>query len=165
MTKKLYIIRHAKAKDADEFEADFDRQLSQRGIQDAKTTGNWAKQNNIMPDFILCSPAERTRKTSEVLAKVLGFPDTKIEHELYMYEASQPTLLNLVNEAIPQEANTVFLIGHNPSCTLLADYISNVNITFMPTCAVVGLSFEVDSWGEISQGMGSLICFQIPKEL
>lgn len=163
--KKLYIIRHAKAKDAHIHEADFDRQLSQKGIQDAQTTAHWAKINNINPDFILSSPAERTRKTSEILAEILGLSNTQIEHELDIYEASQPTLLNTINKFIPNEVNCAFLVGHNPGCTLLADYISDANITFMPTCAMVGLEFNVNSWAEISQGMGKLLCFQIPKEL
>ncbi len=165
MTKKLYIIRHAKAKDATEFESDFDRQLAQRGIQDAQNTAIWAKQNNISPDFILSSPAERTRKTSEILANGLGMPEQEIEYELGIYEASQPTLFEIVQELIPDEANVAFLVGHNPGCTLLADYLSSANINFMPTCAMVGLEFEIESWVELSQGLGKLICFQIPKEL
>ena len=67
---------------------------------------------------MLCSPSRRTRQTLKRLAPGLRKnADIRIEPELYA--ASAPVLLAVLHE-VPDEVESVMLIGHNPGIQDLA---------------------------------------------
>jgi phosphohistidine phosphatase len=164
MPKHLWIIRHAKAKDIEFGEADFDRKLSKRGKEDAEEMANELKKKGILPDKIYVSPAKRTRKTAEIMAEVLNYSEDNLVEIAGIYEASQQTLLKIIN-SFDDDANQVLLIGHNPGLTLVADYLSDKDIDFLPTCGVAYIQFDFDSWQLVSRNTGKLQWLKSPKEI
>jgi phosphohistidine phosphatase len=73
MKKKLLLVRHAKAKSGDFEIKDFDRPLSQKGIDEALEMGQQLFQGNIFPDGIISSPALRAISTAKSISISLGF--------------------------------------------------------------------------------------------
>jgi len=63
MSRELWLLRHAKAKQNDSIE-DFDRALKKRGKQAVQNLGVWLQQQNLIPDFVVSSPAKRAISTA-----------------------------------------------------------------------------------------------------
>jgi phosphohistidine phosphatase len=164
MQKNLVIIRHAKAKEMKDEEADFDRELHKKGISHANMMGRLLKNLHLFPDKIYSSPALRTQMTAEIFAEVLGYEKGKLIFEQNIYEASTSILLEIVNN-FDESAHTVFLVGHNPGLTLLADYLCSETVEFIPTTGMVYITFEVDTWKMLSKELGQLVWLKSPKEI
>ncbi|MCK5293309.1 MAG: histidine phosphatase family protein, partial [Arcobacteraceae bacterium] len=81
MSKKLYIIRHAKSSWKDFTLDDFDRPLNKRGRLNAPFMGKILKGKNIIPDIILSSPALRAKTTAKIIANEIGFSKSIIYDE------------------------------------------------------------------------------------
>ncbi len=60
---RLFLFRHAKAAWAEPGMRDFDRKLSDDGIEEAKKMGIALHANALLPDHIICSSAVRARET------------------------------------------------------------------------------------------------------
>ena len=56
-------------------------------------------------------------------------------------------------------------VNFNPSITQLANYLTDNDIYYIPTCGVVKIELEIDSWNEIIQGIGFQKFFIYPKML
>lgn len=159
--KTLYLIRHAKSSWSNASLSDFDRTLNERGKQDAVTMGQRLKNQNIMPNCIISSSAKRTKKTSERISKVLGFNFADVEFKQELYHSSHLTLMRSLNN-IKEKNDSVFIIAHNPGVSNFCDYLTHHTIDF-PTTGVAKITFEVDSWMEITSGSGILEWFDYPK--
>ena len=71
--KTVLILRHAKSSWSNPSLADIDRPLNKRGKNDAPRMGTLIKEQDIVPDLILSSPALRARKTAEAVSEYSGF--------------------------------------------------------------------------------------------
>lgn len=159
--KTLYLIRHAKSS-WDSFNvADFDRTLNERGLKDAPLMANRLKEKGIMPDLMVCSTAKRTRLTAGLFAKELGYAENDILYKDAIYEASENTLLKVLNE-IPEQADSVFVFGHNPAITYLVNTLTGSRIDNVPTCGIACMRIE-GSWAGLDEDGAELIWFDYPK--
>lgn len=159
--KKVYLIRHAKSSREDFLLDDFERPLNKRGKFDAPLMGARLHDKKIMPDTILSSPAVRAKTTAEIIAKKIGF-EKEIVFIKDIYEASATTLHKVLSK-IADKNNIVFLFGHNPSLNELAENYIHFNDN-IPTCAVVEIEFECNSWADISADNARLVSFDYPKK-
>jgi len=158
--KALYLIRHAKSDWADSSLADIDRPLNQRGYRDAHAMAKELKAKGVMPDIIVTSPAIRAMSTAMIFIEELQFPENQVIINKSLYESSAE---NLVNQLLTfhEEAKTVFLFGHNPSISQVANLLTEVRIDEVPTCGIVGVGFRENSWKATDSGF--LILFDYPK--
>ncbi|HYU93498.1 MAG TPA: histidine phosphatase family protein, partial [Actinomycetota bacterium] len=117
-TRRLFLLRHAKSSWDDPSIDDHDRPLAPRGRRAAARIADYATKTRIRPDLILCSSAMRARQTLERIAPSLG-RDAEIHIERSLYGASQDRLLERLH-AIPDEVDSVMMIGHNPGVQDLA---------------------------------------------
>lgn len=159
--KRLLIIRHAKSSWDDPSVDDFDRPLNNRGLKNAPLMGQVIKEKNIQPDMILHSPAKRTTQTAQLIAKEINF-DKALTPNQYIYEAYVSTLQEVISYTY-DTVNTLFLVGHNPGVTALAYTYCNFKEE-MPTCAIVEIEFECDSWMDVSKNNAKLIAYEYPKK-
>jgi len=60
--------------------------------------------------------------------------------------------------------DTVFVIGHNPQITDMANMLIDEHISKIPTMGVVAINFETDSWNELMHTEGKLDFFIYPKQ-
>uniref|UniRef100_F4C7D9 Putative phosphohistidine phosphatase, SixA n=1 Tax=Sphingobacterium sp. (strain 21) TaxID=743722 RepID=F4C7D9_SPHS2 len=161
MAKYLYLIRHAKS-DWNFDLPDFDRPLNKRGLRDAPIMAKRLNLQNLRPDRLVSSPANRAISTAKIFAKELKFSEADIQEEAAIYEADVPTLLKVIN-SFQAEADCVAIFGHNPGVSLLAEYLCDDAAIDFPTCAIGFLSFNIEQWSEVSIGTGNLVWFNYPK--
>lgn len=161
MPKKLLIVRHAKSDWGSLELKDFDRPLNSRGKKDAPEMGKRLLGKGLLPDYIVSSTALRAITTCKIITKELGLED-KINLESKIYEASVPTLLNIINQ-FNNEDDFAALFGHNNGITDLAIYLTNTDIYDIPTCGMVLIEFPFDDWSLISKNTGEVIFFDYPK--
>jgi len=162
MGKTLILIRHAKSDWSENGQKDFDRELNQRGHMDAPRMGGKLKDLGIVPDLIVSSPAARARLTTEYICEQIHYPLDAVDFQEDIYEASVRTLLKVVNE-LNDKYKTVVIVGHNPGFSYLAENLTHTEIGNIPTCGIVELQFELDSWALISQNTATLKSFIFPK--
>lgn len=164
MQKELFIIRHAKAEQGEYDQKDFDRGLKPRGERDIRRIGEMLLKENHQPDLMLVSPALRTKLTAEILAGILDYPGDSIIFERNIYEASTRDLLQSI-EKVEADVQKVFLIGHNPACSELVDYLIGRNETVLPTSGTAYLGFDFADWAHISSDTGILHWVRTPKSI
>jgi phosphohistidine phosphatase len=166
--KRLYLLRHAKSSWDDQTLADHDRPLASRGRRAAKVMAKHLGRKGISPELVMCSPSTRTRQTLKRLAPGLGKnADVQIEPELYA--ATARDLLEVLHK-VPDEVESVMLIGHNPgiqdltlSLAITGSEIPRVRRKF-PTAALATLQLN-GTWRELAPGSAELVSLVKPKEL
>ena len=166
--KRLYLLRHAKSSWDDPKLADYDRPLAPRGRRAAKLMAEHVRREGIAPELVLCSPSRRTRQTLARIAPGLGeSADVQMRPELYA--SSGADLLEALRE-VPDEVDSVMLIGHNPGIQSLAlslagdgPEIARVRSKF-PTAALATLVVRT-SWRELAPRTVELVSLVKPKEL
>ena len=166
--KRLYLLRHAKSSWDDPTLADHNRPLAPRGRRAARVMAEHLRRKGIAPELVLCSPSRRTRQTLTRLAPALGEnADVQLESELYA--ASAADLLEVLRE-VPDEVDSLMMIGHNPGVQDLAlslarggSRITRVRGKF-PTGALATLELD-GSWRELAPGSAELVSLVKPKEL
>lgn len=159
--KKLFIIRHAKSSWEDETLDDFDRPLNNRGFKNAVFMGKLLKKKDTNPDLIISSPALRTTITSQIIVNEIDYKKTII-FEPSIYEANENILKEIIKN-LKDGNNIVFLIGHNPGLSNLVGLLTSKNED-IPTCGIIEIDFQTNSWSEISKENSKLISFEYPKK-
>lgn len=161
--KILYLVRHAKSSDADPTLQDFDRPLNERGFADAPEMGKRLKKLGILPDLIVSSPSKRTTQTIELLSAELGYKFEEIQWDSTIYRCSQEALLKAIKNT-PNHIASAMFVGHNPSMTQIANLFQTDSVfQEVPTCGVVAIRFETNSWQNISKENAKLIFFERPR--
>lgn len=161
--KKLYLIRHAKSSWKHPDLLDIDRPLNKRGKRDASFMGKRLKHMKIYPELIMSSPARRAKKTAKMLASELDYPKAKIRIQPDIYHGSVMDMVSVIHK-IDDDYKQIFLIGHNPYITELANFLTGSRIDNMPTCGIAGILFDLNRWKEIEEGKGRLEFFDYPKK-
>ncbi len=159
--KTLYLIRHAKSSWNFENVSDFHRPLGKRGRKDVVRMGNFVKKELPPPDIILTSAASRAFYTALFLADAWGYDEEKVVISEALYHADSHGLKSFLKEA--EGYSTVALFGHNPGLTSFYNHLCDEFIENIPTCGVVGLSFDIESWKEVKTG--KRLFFHVPKKI
>ena len=157
--RELILLRHAHAEPATHGQADLDRPLSPVGLAEAEAAGKWMKENNLLPDCVLCSPSRRTRETLEAVLATIGYVEKRLEDRIY--EATPGTLAALVDER--RDLDRVLIVGHNPGLERLVALMTegtSSDYRGMPPAAVAVLGFPREA--VIEPGVASLNAFWWP---
>jgi phosphohistidine phosphatase len=112
-SRRLYVLRHAKSSWEAASLPDHERPLSSRGRRAAALIAEHVRRTGIAPEQVLCSSSTRTRET---LRGVLGDVPAAIEPDLY--SAGCGELIARLRR-VPDEVESVMLIGHNPGLQTL----------------------------------------------
>lgn len=157
--KTLLLARHAKSDWGVPGFADHDRPLNSRGRRDAPVMARRLVDDGIRIDRIVSSTATRARSTAEEYAA--AFELTVVEEPL-LYAATARSILAIA-AALPDEAETVMLVGHNPGMTDAVDELTGAYAE-LPTCAVAECAVDVGSWAELIEGSGRLLRVRTPRD-
>ena len=167
--KTVLILRHAKSDWGSAGQADFDRPLAKRGLEDAPRMGEVLARFGWLPDKILSSPAQRAKQTAELVAKACGYHKA-IQWEASFYEGDSADLVAALQK-LPHAVERVMLVGHNP---ILEETVAALCVPDcsdggdgwaikIPTAGLVCLNFSITEWAELGPGDGVLQWFIIPK--
>ena len=157
--RELILLRHAHAEPATTGQSDLDRPLSPQGLAEAEAVARWLKEQGLVPDRVLCSPARRTRETLEAVMDAIGYVEQRLEERIY--EATPGTLADLADQH--REAERLLLVGHNPGLEQLAALMySGVTSEYrgMPPACVVVLTLPADA--SFEPGVAQLSAFWWP---
>jgi phosphohistidine phosphatase len=133
---------------------DFDLQLSNEGIEDAHTMAKRLLNLQVHPDLIVASPALRTAKTAQIVAKELAYEKTIMYNEV-LYQAFLNELLETISYTF-DIVDELFIVGHNPSLATLAYSLVNFKEEFKP-CMVLKIEFDCHSWIDIDKENARLV--------
>lgn len=162
--KTLHLLRHAKSSWDDPLIADRDRPLNRRGQRDAPRMGR-ALGARLAPLAIACSPARRARLTLEGLCQ--GWPGLAgCEHQTQeaLYTFDYRDLLDWL-ALVPESRDSLFLVGHNPALTDLANELVGAPVLEnLPTAGYLQLQLSAPGWVDLA-GSGSLVDSLFPKDL
>jgi phosphohistidine phosphatase len=161
--RTLLVLRHAKAA-GEPGVNDTERPLTGGGRRDASAAGQWLLARGITPDWVLCSPARRTRETWEQVRAALGAAaprDEAVSFGQRLYDAGAQDLLDLVNEQ-PDEAHTVLTVGHNPASGHLVAWLTGRSDITFPACALAVVRLG-ESWAAAAPGSGELAGLWTPR--
>jgi len=168
MTRELLLLRHGKSDWSTDTD-DYHRPLKDRGKRGAQRIGVWLLQQELIPDLVVASPAERALVTAQKCCKAMGIGAKHIQQDKRIYLADLYALLESLAEC-PSDANRVMLVGHNPGLELLLNYLADEapeipnNGKLMPTATLARLAMP-DDWSTLKEGQGKLLQLTRPSSL
>ena len=168
--KTLTLLRHAKSGWDDPVARDFDRPLNPKGQRAAAMVGRHMKSLGLAFERVVASPAVRVVETLEHVGQGYG-SDLAPAWDQRIYLASPATLLDVVH-GLPDGADHVLLVGHNPGLEELVLLLvpdggalrDQVEIKF-PTATLAEMTFDIASWDEVRAGGATLARFVRPRDL
>lgn len=164
---ELMLLRHGKAYRDAMFE-DVARPLKVRGKRDAQRVGVWLAHQEIVPDLVVASPAERTLVTAEKCCKAMGRGVSALRREPRLYLAGLEELRAIVSSCHPR-VRRLMLVGHNPGLEQLLRFLVgndglDANGRLLPTAALAQLTFDGD-WQALCAGGARLLQLQHAAQL
>jgi phosphohistidine phosphatase len=161
--KTLLILRHAKSSWKNLLLADIDRPLNKRGKRDAPHMGALLREQDLVPDLILSSPAVRARKTAKAVSENSGY-EGEIEIHPDFYPGDPDTFIGTFY-SIPDHIASVLIVAHNPGLEDLL-YVLTGESARLPTSALAQVSLPVDRWLDLDDEVdGKLVNLWLVKEL
>jgi len=166
--RELMLLRHSKSEWKNSELADIDRPLSDRGKKNASKMGRWLKENTLIPDLILVSPAKRAQQTLRQVCSDFSVNSITVDA---LYLADLNTLLKTLSEA--PSAERIMIIGHNPGLEMLFAFLnhedsqhseSSDRVTLFPTTSLAHFILP-QFWHTLEKGDGKLIQFIRPKDI
>lgn len=167
--KTLHLLRHAKSSWTEPGLADHDRPLNGRGRRAAVAVAQHLVDANILPDLVLCSTALRTRQTLDLILPAIKPPKIVLDRQLY--DAGFERLLDYLR-GLPDEAESILLIGHNPGVHALALMLAHPQSAArlpshddkFPTAALA--SFHIAGrWPKLRPHRAAVMAFVTPRGL
>ena len=168
MSRELLIMRHAKS-DWNSGASDFDRPLTRRGKDDAPKIGAWLRQEGLVPDHVVSSPARRAHQTAVRVCKVLEVPRGQIDWDPRVYAADLDALLEVLG-CCPPDAPRVLLIGHNPGLETLVLHLTGAELAEsddgkpFPTGALARLTMP-EHWTQLPLACARFVSLTRPRDL
>jgi phosphohistidine phosphatase len=175
---RLLLLRHAKSDWSGNL-GDHDRPLAARGRKAAPRLGAFMRKRAYVPAAVLCSTAERTKETLELLLPALG-GDSKIRPKIHydraLYLAEWPVMLAIL-QSVAVADTPLLMVGHNPGIEQFAialavqpqDAVGRARFQKLerkfPTAALAVFDFDVSHWGAVKAGTGKLMDFVRPRDL
>ncbi|PKW25951.1 SixA phosphatase family protein [Phycicoccus duodecadis] len=166
--RTLVLLRHAKTEESNPG-GDHDRELTGRGRRDAAEAGRWLCREGIGIDEVLCSTAERTRQTCEVMWEA-GCSEGEVRYDRRIYGVTPEVLLDVVREA-DDDADVVMVVGHAPGIPVLAELLADgegsadghrAMAEGFPTCALAVLHYA-GRWADLTFGDARLDRFHVAR--
>ncbi|MCA9872376.1 MAG: histidine phosphatase family protein [Anaerolineales bacterium] len=161
--KTLLVLRHAKSSWSNDYLADHERPLNDRGKQDAPRMGRLLQAEDLTPDLIISSSAERALTTAELVALNCGY-DNEIAVTRRFYHADAEDYLAVLGE-VDDAYEQVMVVGHNPGMEELVEDLTGESVR-MATAGLAYLQLDIDSWRDLTlDTLAKLQALWLPKEL
>ena len=171
----LLLLRHAKSSWDNPALADFDRPLAKRGQKAAPRMGAEIEALGLRPELILCSSAQRTRETLDLVLDSWSGTPPPVVYDEAIYMAPPEDLVAEVRKlaATSPPPGRVMMVGHNPGLEELAELLTGdgdpaarqLMAQKFPTCALAVITFEGSDWAAVGPGKGTLSRFITPARL
>ena len=160
--KTLLLLRHAKSSWKQPKLHDRGRPLNKRGKKEAPKVGKYLKDHDLVPDLILSSTARRAHETAQAVLEESGFSgEIDLHQDLYLSDTA--CYLDILR-SLPDEANRVLVVGHNPDLDEFLTLLTDVS-EHLTTAALAQIGLPISSWQELSEATdGRLQNLWVPRE-
>lgn len=161
--KTLLLLRHAKSSWEDTTLSDHDRPLKPRGVKAARRIGRLLREQNLIPERILCSTATRAKETLRLVEEEFS-QQAATDFIAALYHC-QPGEFIMALQGVEAAVNSVMIVGHNPG---MEEWLQNLigKPETMPTGCLVQLAVPLDDWSQVTESTrGDLINIWRPREL
>lgn len=150
----LIIMRHAKAEPFGD-KGDSERELTDKGLKQAKAVGKGIESSGLVPDQISCSSVTRTRQTLDRMLKTFGDKPI-VDYRISLYDGGVQAVFDEL--AHVKAKNRVFMIvGHEPTVSISAQWLASadsdgerldlLNLGLSPASIVImGSNKPFDEW-------------------
>jgi phosphohistidine phosphatase len=170
-SRRILLLRHAKSAWDEPGLEDYERPLAPRGRRAAAVMGVYIRDEDLVPDLVLCSNARRAQETWEIAAHELAKPPA-VEHDPALYMVTPERLLKRLRK-LPAAVKTVLIVGHEGGVDVLARRLVGDGAAPLrrrlaekdPTAALAVVALALDDWDQLAEKAGSLIRFAAPKDL
>ena len=161
--KTILLLRHGKSDWDADYDGDHERPLAVRGQKGARKMGRFVTTARLVPDRAITSSAVRARETLATAAEAGGWTGpARVTPALY--EAGAEGVLAEI-QAEPDDADTVVVVGHEPTWSRLVSLLIGGGRVEMKTAAVAQVDVEVDRWAAVTAGRGTLALLLPPGAL
>ncbi|HEY0740187.1 MAG TPA: phosphohistidine phosphatase SixA [Chryseosolibacter sp.] len=164
MAKLLFLYRHGEAAQSHSSDGDRDRELTSKGISQSNRMGTYLASNQFGVKSIYTSPALRAHQTAAITAEAMKIDTSEIVIEEELYTATTRMFFEFVTKLNP-DLDSVMCVGHNPTITYLAEYLTKESIGDIAPAGVAIIKFDLSSWSEVSQGNGQLVKYLTPESI
>lgn len=159
--KTLILVRHAKSSweyDVD----DINRPLKNRGVSDANLVSRAFRNRKLYIDTVYSSPAKRAYTTCEIFSNNLNIKveKTHVVNDLYDFGGKK---VMFFLKSLNQFTQNIMIFGHNNALTSICNRFGHIYIENLPTCGLVVIDFDINSWHDIQKGRTRFTIF--PKDL
>lgn len=161
--KTLLVLRHAKSSWDNVMLTDYERPLNKRGKIDAPRMGKLLREQDLVPDLIITSSAERALATAEAVALASGY-EQEIRVTRSFYHADPEAYIDALRQ-LDDSLGRVMVVGHNPGMEELVEELTDSWEAF-PTAALAQIALPIAHWRELEDGVtGDLVNLWRPKEM
>lgn len=160
--KYLTLIRHAKSSWEFPGLTDKERPLAKRGRKGAEKI---AAHNSVLLDEVetfYCSTALRATQTIDLLSRFAEIPLSKQEYNDSLYIFDHKVLIQFIKR-LADRFQSIAIIGHNPALTELVNSLTEYSLENIPTCGLVRIRIDSESWKDIENSDCKLVYFDCPK--
>ena len=169
--RRILLLRHAKSAWDEPGLDDFERPLAPRGRRAAAVMGVYLRDEDLVPDLVLCSAARRALETWEIAAHEIERAPP-VEHDRALYMATAELLLRRLRR-LDGAVRSVLLVGHEGGVDALARRLAIDGPAPLrrrlgekyPTATLAVIAVEIDDWSALRDKAGTLTRFAAPKDL
>jgi phosphohistidine phosphatase len=170
-SRRILLLRHAKSAWDEPGLDDFDRPLAARGRRAAAVMGVFLRDEDLIPDLVLCSAARRAVETWELASHELARAP-EVEHDPALYMVSADRLLKRLRK-LPPTVKSVLVVGHEGGVDVLARRLVGDGAAPLrkrlsekfPTAALVAIAVALEDWAALAEKSGTITRFAAPKDL
>jgi phosphohistidine phosphatase len=176
---RLMLLRHAKSDwSSSSGTPDMVRPLNARGAAAARLMGGYMARHHLIPQRVLCSPAQRTRETWAGISAQWD-DDVVVAFEERLYAATPQAILSVIKaqgearDEAKATVHTLLVIGHNPGLQEAAELLIAAGDVSLrerlrekfPTSALAVIDFAADRWSRIHDRSGRLDRYVTPRSI
>jgi phosphohistidine phosphatase len=159
--KTLYLVRHAKAS-WEENVHDWERPLTQVGVERAHKVAKALKAKKIKPNKIISSYAFRSLNTAVIFAIELRYPAATIEVNQNIYEKRAIDILDMLRKQDDKD-EIIMLFGHDPAITELYNMLTRKLLLKFSTSSTAGIQFKIKHWKDLGNSVGKTLFIEPGK--
>ena len=116
-------LRHAKSEWSNFDGDDFNRDISETGIEKTKKIGSFLRNEKIVFDEVLCSPSLRTKKTLAIIS-VFFLNKPKVRYIKDLYYTSGKNLFDIL--MLNAQKKRCLIVSHEPLLSSSIELVSGL---------------------------------------
>ena len=170
-TRRLVLLRHAKAEPAGDGTPDEVRPLALTGRRQAGRVGAVLLQTGLVPELAMVSPAVRTRQTWELLRGAFGDAEPEVVLSDDLYSGGVDDAVAMLR-GVDERVRSVLVVGHEPTISATAAALAGESSdrtallrvrSHLSTASYAVLELE-DHWDALGPGGARLAAVVSPDE-